>query len=87
MHCLVLTVHVESFLFQHINRNFHNYDGTLNKTDSGLWYLPFDHNGADFIRDNPVIRDSHFSGCEGNYCGMPSLYPVIHVIDPRLLSV
>lgn len=71
------------FFFQHINRNFHNLDRSINRSDSGIWYLEFDHNGASLMQDNPVIRDSHYVKCEGNYCGMPYMYPLIHVIDAR----
>ncbi|XP_076081757.1 endoplasmic reticulum metallopeptidase 1-like isoform X1 [Mytilus galloprovincialis] len=71
-------------LFFHINRNFHNLDRSINRSDSGIWYLEFDHNGASLMQDNPVIRDSHYVKCEGNYCGMPYMYPLIHVIDARL---
>ncbi|VDI32420.1 Hypothetical predicted protein, partial [Mytilus galloprovincialis] len=68
----------------HINRNFHNHDRSINRSDSGIWYLEFDQNGANLMQDNPVIRDSHYVKCEGNYCGMPYMYPLIHVIDARL---
>ncbi|CAC5360627.1 unnamed protein product [Mytilus coruscus] len=70
-------------LIFHINRNFHNHDRSINRSDSGIWYLAFDHNGANLIQDNPVIRDSQYVKCDGNYCGMPYMYPLIQLFDAR----
>jgi len=48
-----------------------------------MWYLPFDQNGPRFLQDIPNIRDSKYLECEGNYCGVPYMYPLIHVVDSR----
>lgn len=64
---------------QHINRRFHDLDGNLVKSDSGIWINGFDYNGISHITPYvPEINDTIRTPCEewAPFCGLPWILPV-----------
>nr|XP_022315970.1 endoplasmic reticulum metallopeptidase 1-like [Crassostrea virginica] len=67
----------------HMQRKFHNENGSVTKADSGLWILNFDYIGNSLFYDNEFIKNSKLKECDGPNCGLPYLIPVGHMLDPR----
>ncbi|KAJ8306039.1 hypothetical protein KUTeg_016584 [Tegillarca granosa] len=67
----------------HMNRIFYALDGRLNKNDSGMWFLSFDHNKAYHLQRNSVLTKAKHPTCEGPYCGFPYKLPLLHLFDVR----
>uniref|UniRef100_A0A8C3KY87 Endoplasmic reticulum metallopeptidase 1 n=1 Tax=Chrysolophus pictus TaxID=9089 RepID=A0A8C3KY87_CHRPC len=64
---------------QHMNRRFHDLDGNVVKSDSGIWINGFDYNGISHITPHvPEINDSIRTPCEewAPFCGLPWILPV-----------
>lgn len=67
------------FYFQHTSRRFHDLDGNLVKSDSGIWINGFDYNGISHITPHiPEINDTIRTPCEewAPFCGLPWILPV-----------
>ncbi|KFV72631.1 Endoplasmic reticulum metallopeptidase 1, partial [Struthio camelus australis] len=64
---------------QHTSRRFHDLDGNLVKSDSGIWINGFDYNGISHITPHvPEINDTIRTQCEERapFCGFPWILPV-----------
>ncbi|XP_068521941.1 endoplasmic reticulum metallopeptidase 1 [Anas acuta] len=64
---------------QHTSRRFHDLDGNLVKSDSGIWINGFDYNGISHITPHiPEINDTIRTPCEewAPFCGLPWILPV-----------
>ncbi|XP_051960365.1 endoplasmic reticulum metallopeptidase 1-like isoform X1 [Xyrauchen texanus] len=64
---------------QHITRTFHELDGSVERSDSGLWINSLDYTGMQHITPHiPDINDSIRTNCQENlpYCGFPWFLPV-----------
>uniref|UniRef100_A0A8C4KCZ7 Endoplasmic reticulum metallopeptidase 1 n=1 Tax=Dromaius novaehollandiae TaxID=8790 RepID=A0A8C4KCZ7_DRONO len=64
---------------QHTSRRFHDLDGNLVKSDSGIWINGFDYNGISHITPHvPEINDTIRTQCEERapFCGLPWILPV-----------
>ncbi|NXF48598.1 ERMP1 metallopeptidase, partial [Oceanites oceanicus] len=63
----------------HASRRFHDVDGNLVKSDSGIWINGFDYNGISHITPHvPEINDTIRTPCEEHapFCGLPWILPV-----------
>ena len=69
-------------LLQHLTREFYAYDGSIEKSDHGLMYLPFDANGARHIQNIPEIKALKLQhhDPEYAYCGFPYYIPMINLL-------
>ncbi len=66
-------------VFQHSTRVFHALDGSVERSDSGLWINSLDYSGMQHITPLiPQINDSIRSSCSEQlpYCGFPWFLPV-----------
>uniref|UniRef100_A0A8C9MDT0 Endoplasmic reticulum metallopeptidase 1 n=1 Tax=Serinus canaria TaxID=9135 RepID=A0A8C9MDT0_SERCA len=64
---------------QHTSRRFHDLDGNVVKSDSGIWINGFDYNGISHITPHvPEINDTIRTPCEEQapFCGLPWILPV-----------
>ncbi|TRZ14297.1 hypothetical protein HGM15179_012804 [Zosterops borbonicus] len=64
---------------QHTSRRFHDLDGKVAKSDSGIWINGFDYNGISHITPHvPEINDTIRTPCEEQapFCGLPWILPV-----------
>ncbi|XP_074876021.1 endoplasmic reticulum metallopeptidase 1 isoform X2 [Buteo buteo] len=64
---------------QHTSRRFHDVDGNVVKSDSGIWINGFDYNGISHITPHvPEINDTIRTACEEHapFCGLPWILPV-----------
>uniref|UniRef100_A0A8C0V5V2 Endoplasmic reticulum metallopeptidase 1 n=1 Tax=Cyanistes caeruleus TaxID=156563 RepID=A0A8C0V5V2_CYACU len=64
---------------QHTSRRFHDLDGNVIKSDSGIWINGFDYNGISHITPHvPEINDTIRTPCEEQapFCGLPWILPV-----------
>ncbi|XP_062456249.1 endoplasmic reticulum metallopeptidase 1 [Rhea pennata] len=64
---------------QHTSRRFHDLDGNLVKSNSGIWINGFDYNGISHITPHiPEINDTIRTQCEERapFCGLPWILPV-----------
>ncbi|CAI5796570.1 Hypothetical predicted protein [Podarcis lilfordi] len=64
---------------QHMSRRFHNLDGQLAKSDSGIWINGLDYGGISHITPHiPELNDSIRTKCEEGapLCGFPWILPV-----------
>ncbi|KAK2523755.1 endoplasmic reticulum metallopeptidase 1 [Columba livia] len=64
---------------QHVSRRFHDLDGNVVKSDSGIWINGFDYNGISHITPHvPEINDTIRTPCEEQapFCGLPWILPV-----------
>uniref|UniRef100_A0A8C5TKC5 Endoplasmic reticulum metallopeptidase 1 n=1 Tax=Malurus cyaneus samueli TaxID=2593467 RepID=A0A8C5TKC5_9PASS len=64
---------------QHTSRRFHDLDGNVIKSDSGIWINGFDYNGISHITPHvPEINDTIRTVCEEQapFCGLPWILPV-----------
>ncbi|NXI05924.1 ERMP1 metallopeptidase, partial [Pachycephala philippinensis] len=64
---------------QHTSRRFHDIDGNVVKSDSGIWINGFDYNGISHITPHvPEINDTIRTPCEEQapFCGLPWILPV-----------
>ncbi|XP_057236121.1 endoplasmic reticulum metallopeptidase 1 isoform X2 [Malurus melanocephalus] len=64
---------------QHTSRRFHDLDGNVVKSDSGIWINGFDYNGISHITPHvPEINDTIRTVCEEQapFCGLPWILPV-----------
>ncbi|XP_030625487.1 endoplasmic reticulum metallopeptidase 1-like [Chanos chanos] len=64
---------------QHTTRTFHGLDGSVEKTDSGLWINSFDYTGMSHITPYvPEINETIRTRCQDNlpFCGFPWFLPV-----------
>lgn len=71
---------------QHVNREFYNLDGSIRKSDSGLWYQPFDFHGISKSKEYvPELANTPFTVYEKDspYFGAPFLVPLVHLLDVR----
>ncbi|XP_064624379.1 endoplasmic reticulum metallopeptidase 1-like [Lineus longissimus] len=62
----------------HIERHFYNKEGEVTKTDSGMWFIPFDAVGTEALI--PYLKELEGAKpheCDGPYCGMPYLLPML----------
>ncbi|NXT30030.1 ERMP1 metallopeptidase, partial [Syrrhaptes paradoxus] len=64
---------------QHTSRRFHDLDGNVVKSDSGIWINGFDYTGMSHITPHvPEINDTIRIPCEEQapFCGLPWILPV-----------
>ncbi|NXD92523.1 ERMP1 metallopeptidase, partial [Chaetorhynchus papuensis] len=64
---------------QHTSRRFHDIDGNVIKSDSGIWINGFDYTGISHITPHvPEINDTIRTPCEEQapFCGLPWILPV-----------
>ncbi|XP_053154804.1 endoplasmic reticulum metallopeptidase 1 isoform X2 [Hemicordylus capensis] len=64
---------------QHLSRRFHNLDGQLTKSDSGMWINGLDYGGISYVTPHiPELNDSIRTKCEEDspLCGLPWILPV-----------
>ncbi|NXU99671.1 ERMP1 metallopeptidase, partial [Cettia cetti] len=64
---------------QHTSRRFHDLDGNVVKSDSGIWINGFDYNGISHLTPHvPEINDTIRTPCEEQapFCGLPWILPV-----------
>ncbi|XP_056369194.1 endoplasmic reticulum metallopeptidase 1 [Oenanthe melanoleuca] len=64
---------------QHTSRRFHDLDGNVVKSDSGIWINGFDYNGISHITPHvPEINDTIRTPCDEQapFCGLPWILPV-----------
>ncbi|NXL76653.1 ERMP1 metallopeptidase, partial [Leptocoma aspasia] len=75
---------------QHTSRRFHDLDGNVVKSDSGIWINGFDYNGISHITPHvPEINDTIRTPCEEQapFCGLPWILPVHFMFRFRLSRV
>ncbi|KAJ6669537.1 hypothetical protein lerEdw1_000085 [Lerista edwardsae] len=66
-------------ILQHLSRRFHDLDGHLAKSDSGIWVNGLDYGGISYVTPHiPELNDSIRTKCEEEspLCGMPWILPV-----------
>ncbi|XP_018415801.1 PREDICTED: endoplasmic reticulum metallopeptidase 1 isoform X2 [Nanorana parkeri] len=63
---------------QHTTRTFHNLNGEVVKTDSGIWINGFDYSGLSHITPHiPELNNTVRALCEdAPFCGYPWFFPV-----------
>ncbi|CAI9617643.1 unnamed protein product [Staurois parvus] len=63
---------------QHTTRTFHNLNGEVVKTDSGIWINGFDYSGLFHVTPHiPELNDTVRAPCEdAPFCGYPWFFPV-----------
>ncbi|XP_060093352.1 endoplasmic reticulum metallopeptidase 1 [Heteronotia binoei] len=64
---------------QHLNRRFHDLNGHLAKSDSGIWINGLDYGGMSHITPHiPELNDTIRTKCEEEspFCGLPWILPV-----------
>lgn len=63
---------------QHTARTFHNLNGEVVKTDSGIWINAFDYSGLFHVTPHiPELNDTVRAPCEdAPFCGYPWFFPV-----------
>nr|XP_056722675.1 endoplasmic reticulum metallopeptidase 1-like [Euleptes europaea] len=64
---------------QHLNRRFHDLDGHLAKSDSGIWINGLDYGGISHVTPHiPELNDTIRTKCEEEspLCGLPWILPV-----------
>ncbi|NXC84556.1 ERMP1 metallopeptidase, partial [Cercotrichas coryphoeus] len=75
---------------QHTSRRFHDLDGNVVKSDSGIWINGFDYNGISHITPHvPEINDTIRTPCEEQapFCGLPWILPVHFMFRFRMSRV
>ncbi|NWY69127.1 ERMP1 metallopeptidase, partial [Erithacus rubecula] len=75
---------------QHTSRRFHDLDGNVVKSDSGIWINGFDYNGISHITPHvPEINDTIRTSCEEQapFCGLPWILPVHFMFRFRMSRV
>ncbi|NXD27570.1 ERMP1 metallopeptidase, partial [Spelaeornis formosus] len=75
---------------QHTSRRFHDVDGNVVKSDSGIWINGFDYNGISHITPHvPEINDTIRTSCEEQapFCGLPWILPVHFMFRFRMSRV
>ncbi|NXV56500.1 ERMP1 metallopeptidase, partial [Molothrus ater] len=75
---------------QHTSRRFHDLDGNVVKSDSGIWINGFDYNGISHITPHvPEINDTIRTPCEEQapFCGLPWILPVHFMFRFRMFTV
>ncbi|XP_014772391.1 endoplasmic reticulum metallopeptidase 1 [Octopus bimaculoides] len=75
----------QRLIMKHIRRRFHDAQGNVSHTDSGIWFISLDHNGLKGVREAQpeAFKSSVKMKCEGPYCGWPYYYPMLWIIDLR----
>lgn len=66
-------------MLQHTSRRFHDLDGHLVKSDSGIWINGLDYGGISYVTPHiPELNDTIRTKCEEDLplCGMPWILPV-----------
>ncbi|MFT7815443.1 endoplasmic reticulum metallopeptidase 1 [Arapaima gigas] len=72
-------VQANIYFIDHTTRTFHRLDGTVEKTDSGLWINSFDYTGMRYVTPHvPEINDTVRTKCREDlpFCGFPWFLPV-----------
>ncbi|NXP63510.1 ERMP1 metallopeptidase, partial [Chloropsis cyanopogon] len=75
---------------QHTIRRFHDLDGNVVKSDSGIWINGFDYNGISHITPHvPEINDTIRTPCEEQapFCGLPWILPVHFMFRFRMSRI
>ncbi|CAI9721115.1 Hypothetical predicted protein [Octopus vulgaris] len=75
----------QRLMMKHIRRRFHDAQGNVSHTDSGIWFISLDHNGLKGVREAQpeAFKSCVELKCEGPYCGWPYYYPMLWIIDLR----
>ncbi|XP_066474470.1 endoplasmic reticulum metallopeptidase 1 isoform X2 [Tiliqua scincoides] len=66
-------------VLQHLSRKFHDLDGHLIKSDSGIWVNGLDYGGISYVTPHiPELNDSIRTKCDEKspLCGLPWILPV-----------
>lgn len=68
---------------QHFSRELYAYNGTLEKADHGLIYLPFDRTGAKYLQDIAEMRSMKKTAFDPDlaYTGYPYYFPVARMLQ------
>ncbi|KAL8203185.1 UNVERIFIED_CONTAM: hypothetical protein K2H54_044223, partial [Gekko kuhli] len=67
---------------QHLSRRFHELNGHLAKSDSGIWINGLDYGGMSHVTPHiPELNDTIRTKCEEEspFCGLPWILPVNHL--------